>query len=330
MTDTGAIAERYRAFVEEQVRGRSPIYVDLGLAVAETPEILAFLAALPVPKQQPNLLLAAIRHVVGVPADGAALTAAIRTHGDAIRTVMLSRSTQTNEPGRCALMMPVLSRLPQPIALFEIGTSAGLCLHPDRYGYQYGGSRLMPEGAGPEVPVFPCAVEPAELIPQTYPTIAWRGGLDLNPLDATDPDQVAWLQTLVWPEQTARAERLGKALAIARDNPVAIQRRSLLDPLDDLFDGAPAGATRVLIHSSVLAYIDDEEERRQVCARIRAACDVWICNEATRVLPWIAERAPTAPPPGMFMQAVNGRPVAWTDPHGAALRLIGDGLELET
>ncbi|WPZ34307.1 DUF2332 domain-containing protein [Thalassobaculum sp. OXR-137] len=328
MDDTAAIAKRYRDFVEEQVRGRSPIYVALGLAVAETPETLAFLATLPAPKQQPNLLLAAVRHVCGVPADGAALTAAIRSQGEAIRAVMLSHSTQTNEPGRCALLMPVLARLPQPIALFEIGTSAGLCLYPDRYGYDYGGVHLMPEGAGDNVPVFPCAVEPAALVPSHYPTIAWRGGLDLNPLDATDPEQVAWLQTLVWPEQTDRADRLGKALAIARQAPVAIRKRSLLDPLDDVFDGAPAGATRVLIHSSVLAYIDDGEQRRQVCDRIRAACDVWICNEATRVLPWIAEQATASPPNGMFMQAVNGKPVAWTDPHGAALTLIGDRLAL--
>ena len=328
MSDTAAIARRYRDFVDEQVRGRSPIYVELGIAVAETPEILAFLSTLPSAKQQPNLLLAAVRHVCGVPRDGAALAQAIRTQGEAIRAVMLSHSTQTNEPGRCALLMPILSRLPQPIALFEIGTSAGLCLYPDRYGYDYGGARLMPEGPGDDVPVFPCAIEPAELIPSSYPTIVWRGGLDLNPLDSSDPDQMAWLQTLVWPEQTDRAARLGKALAIARHHPVAIRKRSLLDPLDDVFDGAPAGATRVLIHSSVLAYIEDADDRRAVCDRIQAACDVWICNEATRVLPWIAEEAPASPPRGMFMQAVNAKPVAWTDPHGAALRLIGDHLDI--
>ena len=87
MSGTAAIARRYRDFVDEQVRGRSPIYVALGLAVAKTPEILAFLSTLPAPKQQPNLLLAAVRHVCGVPADGTALAAAIRSRGEAIRAV---------------------------------------------------------------------------------------------------------------------------------------------------------------------------------------------------------------------------------------------------
>ena len=45
---------------------------------------------------------------------------------------MMVRSTQTNEAGRCAALLPVLALLPQPLALLEVGTSAGLCLFPDR------------------------------------------------------------------------------------------------------------------------------------------------------------------------------------------------------
>ena len=52
---------------------------------------------------------------------------------------MLERRTQTNEPARCALMLPLLAALPQPLALLEVGASAGLCLLPDRYGYDYDG-----------------------------------------------------------------------------------------------------------------------------------------------------------------------------------------------
>lgn len=328
MTGTDDIARRYRHFVEEQVRNHSPLYEEFALTVADTPDILAFLAELPPAKQQPNLLLGAVRHVCSLPRDGAAFAEAIRSRGTEIRSIILARSTQTNEPGRCALMMPILSRLPQPIALFEIGASAGLCLHPDRYGYDYGGTPLLPPGSGPETPVFPCRLDPSEIAPDTYPTVVWRGGLDLNPLDPRDADQAAWLQTLVWPEQTARADRLAAALALARDNPATIERRSLLDPLDRIFDGAPPGATRVLFHSSVLAYIEDERTRRDVCGSIRDACDVWICNEAVRILPWIAERAPAGRPHGAFMLAVNGEPVAWTNPHGASFQLIGDRLEI--
>ena len=55
---------------------------------------------------------------------------------------------QTNEAGRCAVLLPVLAALPQPLALLEVGASAGLCLYPDRYAYRYGdhGDRLRRTG----------------------------------------------------------------------------------------------------------------------------------------------------------------------------------------
>jgi hypothetical protein len=56
--------------------------------------------------------------------------------------VALSRRTQTNEPGRCATLLPALAALDGPLALIEVGASAGLCLHVDRYSYDYGHTHL--------------------------------------------------------------------------------------------------------------------------------------------------------------------------------------------
>jgi hypothetical protein len=63
---------------------------------------------------------------------------------DALRAVMLARSTQTNEPGRCAALLPVLTRLPEPLALLEVGASAGLCLLPDFYATIMAGLFWLP------------------------------------------------------------------------------------------------------------------------------------------------------------------------------------------
>jgi hypothetical protein len=62
-----------------------------------------------------------------------------------LRPVMLERSTQTNEPARCAALLPllVLVRLPQPLALLEVGATARLCLLPDFYAYDYGKGILV-------------------------------------------------------------------------------------------------------------------------------------------------------------------------------------------
>jgi hypothetical protein len=56
---------------------------------------------------------------------------------------MRRRRTQTNEVGRCAVLLPALAELPEPLALLEVGASAGLNLLPDRYSYEY----LHPDGA---------------------------------------------------------------------------------------------------------------------------------------------------------------------------------------
>src|SRR6202048_4830953 len=111
---------------------------------AADPEVIGFLLTLPREKRQPNLFLAAARHLFGTPAGWDQLRSRVLQDTDTLRAVMLSRSTQTNEPGRCAALLPVLAGLPEPLALLEVGASAGLCLLPDFYAYDYGGGEFAP------------------------------------------------------------------------------------------------------------------------------------------------------------------------------------------
>ena len=54
------------------------------------------------------------------------------------------------------LLLPVLAQLPQPLALLEVGASAGLCLMLDSYGYDYGNRVLCPPaGIDPEIKQTP-------------------------------------------------------------------------------------------------------------------------------------------------------------------------------
>ncbi len=199
--DFERLIRRYAIFAEKEARGRSPLYEELARGVAHDPATLAFLAGLPVAKQQPNLLFAAVRHVCGTPQDWRHFRSLLQDHKIQITAVMLARSTQTNEPGRCATLLPVLAGLRQPLALIEVGASAGLCLIPDRYGYVYDGShRLVPRSAGAiEPPMFRCAAGLGTPLPDDVPEIAWRAGLDLNPIDVNEAEQVHWLETLAWP-----------------------------------------------------------------------------------------------------------------------------------
>ena len=319
-----SIAGRYVRFADDELHGRSPLYEAICRGVAGDEAVLAFLAALPAAKQQPNLLLAAVRHVAGTLADWPAFRRSLLEHADAVRAVMLSRATQTNEPARCAVLLPVLARLPGPLALIEVGASAGLCLLPDRYGYDYGGGRTLGVMDG-TAPVFCCDVDARMPVPSSVPRIVWRAGLDLSPIDAADPDQAAWLETLVWPEQTERLDRLRLALRIAAAQRPRIVRGDLLgDALNRLCAEAPSDATLVVFHTAVVAYVTSRADRERFASTVQSLCPYWISNEMRGVFPGIADAAGSAPEPGRFLLSVNAAPVAWTDPHGAAMTWIGD------
>jgi len=204
---------------------------------------------------------------------------------------MLARSTQTNEPGRCAALLPVLAGLPEPLALLEVGASAGLCLFPDFYAYDYGGPLLGPAAGRNAPPVFPCAVNAATPLPARLPRIVWRAGLDLNPVDLADPGEVAWLEALIWPEETDRLARLRAAIAIAAVQKPRLVKGDLGTDLAALAREAPKGATLVIFHTAVLAYISSAAEREEFARSVGSLCDFWIANEAPQVFPGIAGRA---------------------------------------
>lgn len=319
-----SIAHRYRRFAREEARGNSPLYEALAEGVADDPELLARLDELPPAKQQPNLLLAAARHINGVPEHWEAFRSETLAHWDAVRSTILARSTQTNEPGRCAALVSVLARLPQPLALLEVGAAAGLCLLPDRYAYSYGSHFLGPGPMGSDTPVFPCSADASAPLPERLPHIVWRAGLDLNPLDVNDAGQMEWLETLVWPEQTERLERLRAAVGIARKEPPRILQGDLTRDLSVLVEQAPRDATLVVFHTAVLGYVPDQAQRDAFAGEALSCCDYWLSNEAPEVFPSFAPADGPEPRSMRFVLAVNARPVARTTPHGTRLDWISE------
>lgn len=311
---TDALSAQFRRFAEKEARGHSPLYEALANGVAGDPDILAILGDLPVPKQQPNLLFAAWRLHHGLPTDFAGFRAAMLANPDLVLETIRSRRTQTNEVGRCAVLLPVLARLHQPLALIEVGASAGLCLNPDLYAYDYAGTRLGPSDA----PTLPCDPRGGTPIPTAMPRIAWRAGLDLDPIPTHDADGLAWLEALIWPDQPDRLARFRAAVAVQRQNPVRIRQGDLTtDALPRLLAEAPVGPTLVVFHTATLAYVRDPAARSAFATTLWENSAVWISNEAPMAFPEIAARAPRPAPAGAFLLSVNGQPIAWTDPHGA-------------
>src|ERR1700733_2396196 len=107
--DLKAIARSYVTFAVNIARGRSELYEEFALAIADTPEVLGFIATLPADRRQPHLFLAAIRQLRGVPQDVNNLIEIARQEHSRIRRIMLSRTVQTNEPARCSALVPLLA-----------------------------------------------------------------------------------------------------------------------------------------------------------------------------------------------------------------------------
>src|SRR5205085_1100399 len=154
------------------------------------------------------------------------------------------------------------------------------------------------------------------------PEIVWRAGLDLNPIDVRDENQCRWLEALVWPGQEQRLANLRAALAVARQNPPRLRRGDLLHDLAALAAEAPRDATLVVFHTAVLGYVRDQEQRDAFARSVRNVKAVWISNEAPGVFPDITAQLSSAVPRGQFVLAIDGRPVALNDPHGAATQWV--------
>jgi hypothetical protein len=145
----------------------------------------------------------------------------------------------------------------------------------------------------------------------------------LNPVNLHCDEEVQWLETLVWPEQTKRAQRLRAAIEIARLDPPRVVKGDLLTDLTPLMAAAPKGATLVVFHTAVLGYVTPQAARDQLAATVRNANAIWISNEVPSVYPWVAASAPPPPSESRHLMSINGSPLAWTGPHGQSIDWFG-------
>ena len=313
--------ERYRVFAEVEARGMSGTYEGWALGLADDPGTIALVDELPAAKRQPNLVFSAARFQ-GAPLGPYELFRDwLHAHWVEVRATALSHATQTNEAARCALHVPALAGLDGPLALLEVGTSAGLCLYPDRYSYRYPGHPQLDPADGPSAVVLDCAITGPVPVPDRLPEVVWRAGIDLNPLDVTRPDDLAWLDALIWPEHDDRRARLQAAARIVAADPPRIVTGDLNERLAALADEAPDEATLVVVHTAVIAYLD-ERARSQFVATVRGLDAHWLSAEARSIVPGIEVRDDVENDSTDFVLALDGVQFGWAQPHGRALTWV--------
>ena len=300
MSELARLSQDYRDYARfEMATHGSPIYAAICSGLADDPEVGGIgLLALP-GFRTPLILLAAVHHLLlsgldhpltryypSIVGDAArpidpelypTFADLVRRHREEVDRLVATRTTQTNEARRTVVTIPAIGLVAQresaPLALLEVGASAGLNLLPDRFGFSIGSKGVGDEGSAVQIS---CAVEGGLLppVPDAMPRIAWRAGLDLNPLDVRDPDTVAWLRALIWPEHLDRMAILDAAVAIARDEPPALFRGDLVDDLAAVAAAVPRPHALIVIDTWVLAYVPADRRRAFVAELRRIASDL--------------------------------------------------------
>ncbi len=310
-----AVAARYGRFATDEAPGRSALYAAWAAGVAADAESSTILSRIPETHRQPPLVFAVTRLLGAPEGEFAAWAAWLAQHADEVVAEASRRSLQTNEPQRCAALLPALSGIDGPIALLELGASAGLCLYPDRYSYRYLGGIDLDPSTGESAVVLTCRVTGAP--PLRMPQVVWRAGVDLAPLDASDPADRRFLSTLVWPGEEGRAERIEAALDIVAAEPPTMIRGDASDPavLHAAVARAPADATLVVTTPGVLPHIP-RAGRERLIAAVRALEAVWVSIDPPGLHSAWSPRVDAATWGG-FVLGRDFTPLAAVDPLGA-------------
>lgn len=249
------------------------------------------------------------------PAGTAAFVDTMRSHRDRLVEGM-AIAPQTNEVGRSSILFGAVLHLvdqrPLPIRVFEIGASGGLNLRFDQYRYVGTDGRI--DGAADSMVVLDPAWR-GVMPPQRSFEVVERAGCDVSPIDPCDPEGATRLASFVWPDQTARCERLRAAIEIAGRVPAAVATIDAAPFVDDL--RPEPGRWTVLWHSIMWQYLNDEQQEQTARAierlGARAGADAPVAHVRFET-EWLTE-----PTDRGFLQEHVVRVRTW--PKGKARRL---------
>jgi hypothetical protein len=304
-----SLAEAYRHFATTDVKGASPLYEVVAAAIADSPDALGVVESAPAAKRHPTVILASLHDQVlqghapdlaeafaarDLDAAGPAAVDALVARAESIVATATARQTQTNETGRGAVLYPAIAEAARrvgadAVGLVDVGCSAGLNLHVDRAGVTYAGGPTLGDPASPLQ--LHCEVVGDTAVPATaMPPVVARVGIDLDPIDLGNADDVRWLHACLWPDQPERITRLDAAIALAAQQPSQLLQGNALEVLPDAAALVPDGALVVVTTTWALAYFELGDRLRFLrrLDEIAAARPVaWVSGEAVGIAPGV-------------------------------------------
>ena len=293
-----ALSLRFKTFAESECRDASPLYLHLSEAIAEDSDILELASHCREGQPAPNLLFAAVHLLViqnaDVPlarfyADLSTLALppnaaypdfrafCLANRADIIR-ILSTRRVQTNEIRRCAYLYPAFCLIAaladeRPLALVEIGTSAGINLLWDCYSYRYShGQEVIRAGRVDAAVLITSTLrgDVRPVLPATPPCVQSRIGIDLNTLNANSAADALWLRALVWPENAERLELLQNALPVVQRSSLTLLAGNGVELLPNMLEALPPTVVPVVFHTHTVNQMSPGD-REQLTAIIADA-----------------------------------------------------------
>ena len=306
------LAKLWRWFADGITTGYCPLYDEIARAVADDRELLALQFSARPHAHLPPMLLAGGHYLLlngaehpladvyagrsSAPAAPLFRDLCLGSRGPLLE-LLNSRTMQTNEVGRSALLGPALTLAAagEPVQLIDVGCSAGLNMLCDRYRLDYAECGLTgPEDSSVHIECRVIAGSPP--VAHLLPVIAGRVGIDLDPPDLADPDDARWLLACVWPG-TGRFQRALRAMELGQSDPPRVLRGDALEILPGVLADRAEGKI-VVLNSWSFSYFSVEQRRAYVdllstVGRSRPV--VWLCMDAPGVVEAVTGGA--VPPP---------------------------------
>jgi hypothetical protein len=281
------LSKRFQHFAEIECRGSSLLYEQLALGIAADEELLRLAARIPAGQPPPNLLFAAVHYLLlqdplyplanyypsltddPQPPEGAFahFQAFCRLHQTELIPLLQTRRVQTNEIRRCAYLLPAFELVStlvrrRPLALIEIGTSAGLNLLWDRYRYEYGADRAIGDPASPITIRSAFRGDKQPTLPALMSVVRNRVGIDIHVVDVTRDDEARWLRALIWPEHRDRVTLLTGAIEVLYHHSPRLLEGDGTVLLPSLLDELPLETAVCLFHTHTFNQVSDQVQQQ--------------------------------------------------------------------
>ncbi|MDM5248914.1 DUF2332 domain-containing protein [Lysinibacillus sp. G4S2] len=275
------LSQQFRTFAKNECENSSPLYEHLANKIADDEEILKIATFIPQGQPVPNLLLAGVHYLLSSSQDELvhfypSLTttpksinevypvfrAFVLSHSDELKALLQEKLVQTNEIRRCSYLYPMMTEIyerhQKPLALIEIGASAGLQLGMDQYNYCYNQQLHVTNSDSSFVLSSENRGESLPASISISPVVCQRIGIDLNPIDIHNKKELQWLQALIWPEHQERRLLLNQALPILKELDLQLIKGDGIKLLKDISREINQEAMLVVYHTHVANQIPME------------------------------------------------------------------------